>query len=247
MDTKKNKKNSKILFQVLTLFPEVFPGTTGTSVVGRALKTGIWNLQLVDIRKFSEKNYNSVDDEPFGGGPGMIIRPDILVKAIDFATSQIPEEKNSRVLCLSPRGIPFNQKMAKDLSNIDAITLICGRYEGIDERVFCSRKIEEISIGDFILSGGEQAALLLIDAVVRLLPGVIGASNGLDEESFVNNLLEYPHYTRPKVWNNYEVPDILLSGHHKKIKNWRKSQAEEITKKRRPDLWQRYISDKKTR
>lgn len=244
MNVSQNKKTPKILFQVLTLFPEVFPGTAGTSVVGKALNAGIWNLKLFDIRKFSDNKYNSVDDEPFGGGPGMIMKPDILVKAIDSATSQIPNQSNARLFCLSPRGTPFNQKIAQDLSKIDIITLICGRYEGIDERVFCSRKIEEISIGDFILSGGEQAALLLIDAVVRLLPDVVGDSDSLHEESFVDNLLEYPHYTRPKVWNNFHVPDILLSGNHEKIKDWRTRQAEEITRQRRPDLWQRYILNK---
>ena len=240
-----NSKNIQIQFNVLTLFPDLFPGSTGVSIVGNALKQGIWSLNCINIREFSDKKHASVDDSPFGGGPGMVLRPDILGKALDHAKSTIPETKKHRILCLSPKGKRFHQKTAKDLLKSDVITIICGRYEGIDERFISTRGIEEVSLGDFITSGGEQAGLVVIDTIVRLLPGVIGKEESLSEESFEKNLLEYPQYTRPKTWEGKEVPAILLSGNHEEIRNWRLKESESLTKIRRPDLWKEYIAQKK--
>jgi tRNA (guanine37-N1)-methyltransferase len=237
--------NNKMEIQVLTLFPGAFPGPLGISVTGKALEKGIWSLKTINIRNFANDQRGSVDDSPFGGGPGMVIRPDILDKAIQFSNSKIENINDSKTIYLSPRGRKFNQDYAKKLSNHDSITIICGRYEGIDERIIKSRNIEEVSLGDFILSGGENAAFVFIDAIVRLLPGVLGSSESLQEESFTNNLLEYPQYTRPKSWNNEEVPGVLLSGNHEKIKLWRKERSEFDTRNRRPDLWQRYLTENK--
>ncbi len=219
--------------RVLTLFPEMFPGPLGHSLAGKALDDDLWSLQAIDIRQFAHDRHRTVDDTPFGGGPGMVMRADVVDEAVAFAT----EDGLAPVIYLSPRGNVFNQEMAKDLAKGPGIVLLCGRYEGLDERVIEERRLTEISLGDFVLSGGEPAAIALIDAIVRLLPGVMGAAEASLEESFESNLLEYPHYTRPAEWKGRLVPEVLLSGHHEKIKAWRLSEAERLTKERRPDLW----------
>lgn len=223
---------------VLTLFPQMFPGPLGFSLAGKALESGIWALETVDIRDFAGDKHRSVDDTPFGGGPGMVMRPDVVDAAIGAALEGRPEA--GPVIYLSPRGRLLTQQVARDLAARPAITLLCGRYEGVDERVLEARGADEISLGDFILSGGEPAAIALLDAVVRLLPGVVGAPAGLEDESFERGLLEYPHYTRPAEWRGRTVPEMLLSGHHERIAAWRLSQSEEVTRARRPDLWARY-------
>lgn len=223
---------------VLTLFPEMFPGPLGISLAGKALESGIWALETVDIRDFASDKHRSVDDTPFGGGPGMVMRPDVVDAAIGAALEGRPEA--GPVIYLSPRGRLLTQQVARELAARPAITLLCGRYEGVDERVLEARGAEEISLGDFILSGGEPAAIALLDAVVRLLPGVVGAPAGLEDESFERGLLEYPHYTRPAEWQGRTVPEMLLSGHHERIAAWRLRQSEEVTRARRPDLWARY-------
>lgn len=221
---------------VLTIFPEMFPGPLGQSLAGKALEAGLWALETVDIRKFARDKHASVDDTPFGGGPGMVMRPDVIDAALAAAL-----DPGERAIYLSPRGRVLDQALARELAGRPKITLLCGRYEGVDERVLEARGVEEVSLGDFVLSGGEPAAIALIDAVVRLLPGVMGAPEGLEEESFEAGLLEYPHYTRPASWQGREVPEVLLSGHHEKIRAWRRQQAEDITRARRPDLWARYL------
>lgn len=223
---------------VLTLFPEMFPGPLGVSLAGKALESGIWALETVDIRDFASDKHRSVDDTPFGGGPGMVMRPDVMDAAIAAATAGRPEA--GPVIYLSPRGRLLTQRVVRELAARPAVTLLCGRYEGVDERVLEAHGADEISLGDFILSGGEPAALALIDAVVRLLPGVVGAPAGLEDESFERGLLEYPHYTRPASWQGRDVPEVLLSGHHERIAAWRLRQSEEATRARRPDLWARY-------
>ena len=227
---------------VLTLFPEMFPGPLGQSLAGKALNNGIWGLETVDIRSFARDKHRSVDDAPFGGGPGMIMRADVLADAVDKVSGRA-----DRVIYLSPRGRRLDQALARELGEQDGLVLICGRFEGIDQRVLDGREIEEVSVGDYVLSGGETAALVLLDAVVRLLPGVISDETALDEESFAHGLLEYPQYTRPQVWEGREVPEVLTSGHHEKIRAWRLARAEELTKARRPDLWDRYQSAAKSR
>jgi tRNA (guanine37-N1)-methyltransferase len=229
--------------RVLTLLPEAFPGTLNQSLAGKALELGIWSLETVDIRAFARDKHRTVDDTSFGGGPGMVMRPDVLAAAID-ASAAAPGQ---RLIYLSPRGRVLDQSLVGDLARTPEVTLICGRFEGIDERVLEARGIEEVSLGDFVLSGGEPAALALIDAVVRLLPGVVGDPAGLAEESFTDGLLEYPQYTRPQSWEGREVPEVLLSGHHGRIAGWRRAQAEQVTKSRRPDLWARYDGQKTTR
>ena len=221
--------------KVLTLFPEMFPGPLGHSLAGKALADGLWRLETLDIRSFATDRHRTVDDSPFGGGPGMVMRPDVVDAAIAGAAPTGP------LICFTPRGVPLTQAKVRKLAAAPVITLLCGRFEGIDERVIEARAAEEISLGDFILSGGETAALALIDACVRLLPGVVGAEESLAEESFENGLLEYPHYTRPAEWQGRKVPDILLSGHHENVKTWRRHEAERITRERRPDLWRRYL------
>jgi tRNA (guanine37-N1)-methyltransferase len=223
--------------RVLTLFPEMFPGPLGASLAGRALEGGIWALEVVDIRGFARDKHRSVDDTPFGGGPGMVMRADVVDAAIAHALEQAPE---APVIYLSPRGRLLTQEVVREVAAQPAAVLLCGRYEGVDERVLAARAADEISLGDFVLSGGELPAMVLMDAVVRTLPGVIGAPEGLEEESFEQGLLEYPHYTRPADWQGRAVPKVLLSGHHEKVRQWRLSQAEEITRTRRPDLWARY-------
>jgi tRNA (guanine37-N1)-methyltransferase len=222
---------------VFTLFPEMFPGPLGHSVTGKALGRH-WSLDTVNIRDFATDKHTTVDDTCFGGGPGMVMRPDVLDAALDSVDQSIP------LIYLSPRGCTLNQTMVKKFSSLPRIGLICGRYEGIDERVIQSRQIQEVSIGDFVLSGGEIASFVFIDACVRLLPGVIGNDQSCIQESFENDLLEYPHYTKPREWNGMKVPDVLLSGHHEKINEWRQEQSRELTKRRRPDLWARHLEKK---
>lgn len=223
---------------ILTLFPEMFPGPLGYSVVGSALRKGIWNLDLRNIRDFAENPHRTVDDRPFGGGSGMVMRPDILGKAIESASFA------QKMFYMSPRGQLLTQQKIRELLDYRHILIICGRFEGIDERVIEEYNIEEISIGDFILSGGELAAMNMIDSAVRLLPGVLGKDLALSQESFGQNeyeyLLEYPHYTRPNIWKNRTVPELLLSGNHQVIEQWRFKKAQEITANRRPDLWKKY-------
>ena len=219
--------------RVLTLFPEMFPGPLGHSLAGKALEAGIWTLEAVDIRNFAGDKHRTVDDTPFGGGPGMVMRADVVDKALEFACA----DGLRPVIYLSPRGRVLKQDEVKSLAAGEGAVLLCGRYEGLDERVIEARRLEEVSLGDFVLSGGEPAALALIDAVVRLLPGVMGAEEALAEESFETGLLEYPQYTRPAEWNGLKVPEILLSGHHDRIRAWRRAEAEKATRERRPDLW----------
>jgi tRNA (guanine37-N1)-methyltransferase len=223
--------------RVLTLFPEMFPGPLGQSLAGKALEAGIWTLEALDIRGFARDRHASVDDTPFGGGPGMVMRPDVIDAALAAAT-----DPGERALYLTPRGRLFDQPFAEGLAARGKITMLCGRYEGVDERVLEARGVEEVSLGDFVLSGGEPAAIAVIDAVVRLLPGVMGAPDALEEESFTGGLLEYPHYTRPAEWQGRAVPEVLLSGHHEKIRAWRRERAETVTRARRPDLWARYAA-----
>lgn len=220
---------------VLTLFPGMFPGPLGASLAGKALEEGIWALDALDIRRFASDKHASVDDTPFGGGAGMVMRPDVL----DRALASVEDRPGPRIY-LSPRGRLLEQARVKELAQGPGVVLLCGRYEGIDERVIEARELEEVSLGDFVLSGGEPAAIALIDAAVRLLPGVMGAAEGLVEESFEAGLLEYPHYTRPREWQGRTVPEVLISGHHEKIRAWRRAEAEKVTAARRPDLWSRY-------
>ncbi len=221
---------------VLSLFPEMFPGTLGSSLAGKALKNGLWNLNKINIRDFANNKNGKVDDVPFGGGHGMVINPEVLDKALKSVSAY----EGPRIY-LSPRGKKFDQTIARNLSKEKGAVFICGRYEGVDERFLIHNDVTEVSVGDFILSGGEIGAQLIIDATVRLLPNVIGNSLGLVEESFENNLLEYPLYTYPRVWNNIEVPEVLLSGDHQKIKMWKIKMSENLTKSKRPDLWSKYI------
>ncbi len=223
---------------VLTLFPEMFPGSLGLSLAGKALADGKWALDTIDIRNFATDKHRSVDDTPSGGGAGMVMRADIAAAAIDAARASMPAE--APTLYLSPRGAPLTQARARELAQGQGVILLCGRFEGVDERVLEARNVEEVSIGDYVLSGGELAAQVLIDACVRLLPGVAGNEGSLAEESFAGALLEYPHYTRPREWEDRNIPEVLVSGDHEKIAKWRREQAEAITKSRRPDLWARY-------
>jgi tRNA (guanine37-N1)-methyltransferase len=216
---------------VLTLFPEMFPGPLGLSLAGRAMERGIWSLGAVDIRRFAQDRHRSVDDTPFGGGAGMVMRPDVLDAALASVADSRP------MVVLTPRGRPLTQALVRNWAAGPGLVLLCGRYEGIDQRVIEARGLTEISIGDYVLSGGEAAALVVLDACVRLLPGVMGAAESADEESFSAGLLEYPHYTRPAEWQGRAVPDVLLSGHHAQVAAWRRAQAEQITRERRPDLW----------
>jgi tRNA (guanine37-N1)-methyltransferase len=220
---------------VLTLFPEMFPGPLGLSLAGKALHEGKWSVATIDIRDFATDKHRSVDDTPAGGGAGMVMRADIAAAAIDAARKDAGSD--TPTIYLSPRGTPLTQARAHELAHGPGVLLLCGRFEGVDQRVLEARDVEEISIGDYVLSGGELAAQVLIDAVVRLLPGVAGNDVSLAEESFASGLLEYPHYTRPREWEGRAIPDILLSGDHEKIAKWRREQAERLTKARRPDLW----------
>ena len=228
---------------VLTLFPEMFPGPLGASLPGKALESGLWALESVDIRDFASNKHRTVDDAPFGGGPGMVLRPDILASALDATATGGEDEA---LIYLTPRGAPLTQARVRELSALRRLVLVCGRFEGVDERVIQARELEEISIGDYVLSGGEPAAVVLIDACVRLLPGVVGAPEGLVEESFETGLLEYPQYTRSNTWEGRDVPEVLTSGYHERVRAWRQEQSEQVTRGRRPDLWQRYRDRNKT-
>jgi tRNA (guanine37-N1)-methyltransferase len=219
---------------VLTLYPEMFPGPLGVSLAGRALEEGIWALDAVQIRDFATDRHRSVDDTPAGGGAGMVLRPDVLAAAIDSAADGRP------MLALSPRGKPLTQARVRELASGEGVILLCGRFEGFDERIFDARAIEEVSIGDYILSGGEVGAMVILDACVRLLPGVMGAASSGEEESFEQGLLEYPHYTRPQTWEGRTIPEVLRSGDHAKIAAWRHERAVEDTRLRRPDLIERH-------
>jgi len=227
---------------VLTLFSGMFPGPLGFSLAGNALKSGIWHLETLDIRAFASDKHRSVDDTPAGGGPGMVLRPDILAAAIDKVRAT--GAANRPLIYLTPRGAPLRQQRVRELASGPGMIVVCGRFEGVDERVLVARGAEQISLGDFVLSGGEPAAMALMDAAVRLLPGVVGDAAALSEESFEQGLLEYPHYTRPAVWEGVEIPPVLLSGNHAQIRAWRRQAAEEITRRRRPDLWARYAGKK---
>ena len=224
--------------RIFTLYPEIFPGPLNKGLYGKALSNKIWNLDIINIRDSAEDKHKTVDDTPFGGGSGMLIKPDVLASSIDKHVS-----KSEKIFYLSPKGKLFNQKTAKSLSKERCVNLICGHFEGVDQRLLETRNIEEISIGDYILSGGETAAFVIVDSILRLIPGILGNEESVHEESFENGLLEYPQYTKPQLWEEKNVPDVLLSGDHSKIKDWRLSQSEAITRHRRSDLWQKYKKD----
>ncbi len=224
--------------QVITLFPDAFPGLLGDSLTGKALKDGIWQLQTTDLRRFGEGKHRNVDDTPAGGGAGMVLRADVVGNAI--ADTRRRARGRMPLIYLSPRGVPFTQKIAQDLSQQDGVTLLCGRFEGVDQRVLDHFEIIEVSMGDYVLTGGELPAMTLIDACVRLLPGVLGNAESAVEESHSNGLLEHPQYTRPAEWEGRTIPDVLTSGDHGKVAKWRREQSEQITKARRPDLWEKH-------
>ena len=221
--------------QVFTLYPEIFPGPLAKGIYGKAQNNKLWNLSVINIRDSATDKHKTVDDTPYGGGTGMLLKADVLANSLDQNV-----KKGERIFYLSPKGKIFNQKLAQDLSKEKSISLICGHFEGVDERVLTTRNIEEISIGDYVLSGGETAALVVLDSVLRLLPGVLGNDKSSVDETFENGLLEYPQYTKPQIWEEKSVPEVLLSGDHSKIKDWRLSQSEAITRDRRPDLWEKY-------
>ena len=221
--------------QVFTLYPEIFPGPLAKGLYGKALSNKLWNLNVINIRDSATDKHKTVDDTPYGGGTGMLLKADVLATSLDQNI-----KKGERVFYLSPKGKKFDQKLAQDLSKDKSISLICGHFEGVDERVLITRNIEEISVGDYVLSGGETAALVVLDSILRLLPSVLGNDKSSVDESFENGLLEYPQYTKPQIWEEKSVPEVLLSGDHSKIKDWRLSQSEAITRDRRPDLWQKY-------
>ncbi len=225
---------------ILTIFPEMFPGPLGISLAGKALSTGIWSLDTHDIHKAATDKHRTVDDTPAGGGPGMVMKADVLARALDT----VPHDQRPRLL-MSPRGAPLTQARAAMLAAGLGVVIVCGRFEGVDERLIKARKLEEVSLGDFVLSGGEPAAIALLDACVRLLPGVLGKEASIAEESFAGGLLEYPQYTRPPVFEGEPIPEVLLSGDHGKIAQWRRSEAERLTRERRPDLWAAYQARKK--
>ena len=221
--------------QVFTLYPEVFPGPLSKGLYGKALSRDLWKLKVVNIRDSADDKHKTVDDTPYGGGTGMLLKADVLAKSLDENRNE-----NERILYLSPKGKKFDQNLAKELANEKSLSIICGHFEGVDERILSTRNIEEVSIGDYVLSGGETAAYVVIDSILRLLPGVLGNENSKLDETFENDLLEYPQYTKPQIWEEKAVPDVLLSGDHNKIKHWRLSQSEAITRDRRPDLWEKY-------
>ena len=231
--------------KIITLFPEAFPGTLGLSLTGKALDLGLWRLIPIALRPFGEGKHRNVDDTPAGGGAGMVLRADVLDRALDeAAVGANPDRLKWPMIYLSPRGRPFDQAMAHRFAACDGMTMICGRFEGIDQRVIDHHQIEEVSLGDFVLTGGEIAAQAMLDATVRLLPKVLGNQASTEEESFSDGLLEHPQYTKPAEWQGLPIPDVLQSGHHGEIAKWRKAQAEELTKLRRPDLWQAYVRKK---
>ena len=221
--------------QVFTLYPDCFPGPLDKGLYGKAMEKKIWDLKTVDIREYALDKHKTVDDTPYGGGSGMLLKPDVVAKSLDANI-----KNREKIFYLSPRGKVFNQNIAKEISKENKVNLICGHFEGIDQRVLDNREIEEISIGDFVLSGGETASYVFLDAILRLIPGVIGNEESKNEESFENGLLEYPQYTKPQIWEEKSVPNVLLSGDHAKIKDWRLTQSKAITRHRRPDLWQKY-------
>ena len=221
--------------QVFTLYPEIFPGPLNKGLYGKAMAKKLWNLNVINIRDAATDKHKTVDDTPYGGGSGMLIKPDVLAKSLDKNIN-----RDEKIVYLSPKGKVFNQKIAKELSLENKVNIICGHFEGIDQRVLENRKIDEISLGDFVLSGGETATYVFLDAILRLIPGVLGNEKSTSEESFENGLLEYPQYTKPQIWEEKSVPNVLLSDDHAKIKDWRLSQSEAITRDRRPDLWQKY-------
>ena len=221
--------------QVFTLYPDFFPGPLDKGLYGKAMEKKIWDLKIVDIREYALDKHKTVDDTPYGGGSGMLLKPDVVAKSLDANI-----KNGEKIFYLSPRGKVFNQNIAKEISKENKVNLICGHFEGIDQRVLDNREIEEISIGDFVLSGGETASYVFLDAILRLIPGVIGNEESKNEESFENGLLEYPQYTKPQIWEEKSVPNVLLSGDHAKIKDWRLTQSKAITRLRRPDLWQKY-------
>ena len=221
--------------KIFTLYPDLFPGPLDMGIYKKAKENKIWDIRVINIRDYSTDGRGSVDDTPFGGGSGMLLRPDVVASALDANI-----QKNEIVIYLSPKGKKFDQKYAQELSNEKSVSFICGHFEGVDERVLTTRNIEEVSVGDYILSGGETAAFVVMDSILRLLPGVLGNENSKSDESFENGLLEYPQYTKPQIWEEKGVPEVLLSGDHSKIKDWRLSQSEAITRVRRPDLWEKY-------
>ena len=224
--------------KIFTLYPEYFPGPFEIGICKKAFEKKLWDLKLINIRDYADDKHKTVDDTPYGGGVGMLMRPDVVAKSLDANL----DEKET-VYYLTPKGKIFNQDIAKDIVKKNKVNILCGHFEGVDQRVLDSRNVEEISIGDFILSGGEMASFVVLDTVLRLVPGVLGNLNSTKDESFENGLLEYPQYTKPQIWEKLSVPDILLSGDHNKIKSWRLSQSEAITRVRRPDLWQKYKKD----
>ena len=225
------------MFQVkiFTLYPDFFPGILSKGIYGRAIEKSLWNLDVINIRDYAKDKHKTVDDTPYGGGEGMVLKPDVVAKALDQNL-----KKNEKIIYLTPKGKTFDQNKAKKFLNDKKINILCGHFEGIDQRVIESRGIEEISIGDYILSGGETAAYVILDSILRLVPGVLGNENSYKDESFENGLLEYPQYTKPQIWEKTPAPEVLLSGDHSKTKDWRLSQSEAITRHRRPDLWQKY-------
>ena len=232
--------------KILTLFPDAFPGTLGLSLTGKALDLGLWSLETVDLRRFGIGKHLNVDDTPAGGGAGMVLRADVLDAALQKASEGTPRDRSRwPLLYLSPRGKPFTQAMARRFAAADGLTMLCGRFEGVDQRFLDHHQVEEVSLGDFVLTGGEIAATALIDATVRLLPKVLGNQASTEEESFSDGLLEHPQYTRPALWNDLAIPDVLQSGHHAEIAKWRRARSEEITKARRPDRWQAWLAARK--
>ena len=226
--------------KIFTLYPEVFPGPLAGGIYGKAMNSGLWNLKIVNIRDYAEDKHKTVDDTVFGGGSGMLMKPDVVAKSLDKNVT-----KGEKIFYLSPKGKRFDQNFANALSKHEGINLICGHFEGIDDRLLSTRNIEQISIGDYVLSGGETAALVIIDSILRLLPGVLGNKDSVKDETFENSLLEYPQFTKPKIWEGKSVPEVLFSGDHAKIKGWRLSQSEDITRRQRPDLWEKYLKYKK--
>jgi len=225
--------------KIFTLYPDLFPGPLNIGIYKKARENKIWDLKVINIRKYSKDKHGTVDDNPFGGGSGMLIRPDVVASALDRNV-----KKDEKIIYLSPKGKKFDQKKARNLSKLKKINILCGHFEGIDQRLLETRNIEEYSLGDFVLSGGETASLVLVDALLRLLPGVLGNKHSTKEESFENDLLEYPQYTKPKKWEGKSPPEVLFSGDHAKIKGWRLSQSEAITRRQRPDLWKKYLDKK---
>ena len=228
-----------LTIKIFTLYPDLFPGPLNNGIYKKARENKIWDLKVINIRKYSKDKHGSVDDAPFGGGSGMLLRPDVVASALDTNV-----KKNEKIIYLSPKGKRLDQKEVRSLSKLNKVNILCGHFEGIDQRLLETRNIEEYSLGDFVLSGGETASFVFVDALVRLLPGVLGNKESIKEESFENDLLEYPQYTKPKEWEGKSPPEVLFSGDHAKIKGWRLSQSEAITRRQRPDLWKKYLNKK---